>query len=101
VKDATEYYEGKLKKEPKWERGWVDYAAMSMIVGDDNRAIEIYERGVKALPDSERLHYTLACRYGDIDQYKKMRAELNEVLRINPQNSMAARTIKTLDKKGL
>ncbi len=54
------------------------------------KATDVLERGVKRAPDYVAVHHYLAISYATLDRMEEARAQMNEVLRINPRFSIEA-----------
>ena len=77
---------------------WLNYGVALEKTGDRAAAGEAYAVSLKLNPLLAEAHYNLAILYWNRD-WKKVRAELSETLRLNPGHTQAAKYLAQLQRK--
>jgi adenylate cyclase len=81
-----------MRLSPYYRTWYLDDLGVSYrLTGQNDKAIESWQKSIKRAPDSVSPHLGLAMIYAEQGRDAEMRAEVAEVLRIDPKFSIAAR----------
>ncbi len=80
-----------IRLDPLHTPDWLMWLGHSYLrLEGPEKATAVLERGVKRAPDYVAVHLYLAMSYAMLDRMEEARAQMNEVLRINPKFSIEA-----------
>jgi tetratricopeptide (TPR) repeat protein len=90
-REAVDLLERAIRLDPLHTPDWLMWLGDSYLrLEVPEKATAVLERAVKRAPDYVAVHLYLAMSYAMLDRMEKARAQMNEVLRINPKFSIEA-----------
>ncbi len=89
--EAEEYYYRAIQKESSDIRPYSELTAISMNRGDQSKARDIAEQGVRARPDSAHMHALLASVLLETGDQQRAKQEIEEAEAINPEEEIVKR----------
>jgi tetratricopeptide (TPR) repeat protein len=94
IQTSADYFEDVIAAEPDNVRG---YAGLAGLYPDDSdKRIAVYRRGFKTAPEQSTLGLLLGSEYERSEQFENAIEIYEEVLRIDPNNLIAANNIASL-----
>ncbi|MCH7776977.1 MAG: adenylate/guanylate cyclase domain-containing protein [Gemmatimonadetes bacterium] len=90
-REAVDLLERAIRLDPLHSPDWLMWLGHSYLrLAVPEKAAAMLETGVKRAPDYVAVHHFLALSYAMLDRMEEARAQMNEVLRINPKFSIEA-----------
>ncbi len=90
-REAVDLLERAIRLDPLHSPDWLTWLGHSYLrLEVPEKATAVLERAVKRAPDYVAVHHYLALSYAMLDRMEEARAQMNEVLRINPKFSIEA-----------
>jgi len=90
-REAVDLLERAIRLDPLHSPDWLMWLGHSYLhLEAPEKAAAVLETGVKRAPDYVAVHLFLALSYAMLDRMEEARAQMNEVLRINPKFSIEA-----------
>jgi tetratricopeptide (TPR) repeat protein len=90
-REAVDLLERAIRLDPLHTPDWLMWLGHSYLhLEAPEEAAAVLETGVKRAPDYPGVHLFLAVSYAMLDRMEEARAQMNEVLRINPKFSIEA-----------
>jgi TolB-like protein/class 3 adenylate cyclase/Tfp pilus assembly protein PilF len=90
-REAVDLLERAIRLDPLHTPDWLMWLGHSYLrLALPEKAAAVLETGVKRAPDYVAVHHYLALSYAMLDRMEEARAQMNEVLRINPKFSIEA-----------
>ena len=96
--EAEEYYKKIIKIDPNYINGIVNYANLKFQLDDYQGAISLYKTALSSNNNLENIHYNIGLTYQSYGEFDKAEFHFKEMLRINPQATIADRLISRFTK---